>query len=159
MSEEQDYFSDGDMANPENLPEGQQYIGKVTGVAWNDNKQNGDKSPDVEVNIKALARATGERFTADENFYTNGAVPYWMTGEFAVDSRRAFRRLLQTVAGLDDDTLRTTPVRANAAKLIGQYVEFTVKYRKFTTRDFSEGTAQDFKRIGPATLEQIQAVA
>ena len=155
--EQQDYFSDGDLATPENIPEGSRCIGKVTKANFHE-REAGDGGPQIELEIVAVAFEDGTRFDIEKNYYLSGRLPFWSRGEYAVNSRRALARLVTVVTGKDEEEVKVTPIRDNVNALVGGYITFDVKWRKFTTKDGDEAVAQDFKKIKAATAEQVAGV-
>ena len=164
-----DFFSDGDLADAENLPEGPRYIGYVSKVDTSQAepgkyrklnkplKDGRDEVPQVDVDITALGRVGHGRFDPDTNYYRTSSQNFWIGKEDRI-GRHSLARLIRDAAGIDEETLKTTPIREAATKLEKVYLTFEVKHRKFETKSGGEGVAQDFKKIKPATLEEIEAV-
>jgi len=156
---QQDFFGDGDLAQPENLPLNVRFIGKVTKVDFIEKSNPGDNSPDIKVSVVTRAKENGEALDPESNYRLGSDLSFWRTGQYAPDSRRALARLVMTVLGLDEDAMRTTPLTEGAKQLVGGYVTYEVKYRKFTTREGEEVFAQDFKKVKAATPEQIASLS
>lgn len=179
LEQNPDYFSDGDFADAENLPEGPRYIGYVSKVDTSQTEPGKyrkldpdtirksanlrkalagrDEVPQVDVDITALGRVGQGRFDPDTNYYRTSSQSFWIGKEDRI-GRHSLARLIRDAAGVDEEMLKTTPIREAATKLEKVYLTFEVKYRKFETRSGGEGVAQDFKKIKPATLEEIEAV-
>ena len=165
----QDFFGDGDLADAENLPEGPRYIGYVSRVdtAQSESgkyrklnkalKAGRDEVPQIDVDITALGKVGDGKFDADLNYYRTSSLNFWIGKEDRI-GRHSLARLIRDGAGVDEETLKTTPIREAVMKLEKCYVTFEVKHRKFDTKSGGEGVAQDFKKIRPATTEEIEAV-
>lgn len=164
-----DYFGDGDLADAENLPEGPRYIGYVSKVDTSQTepgkyrklnkplKDGRDEVPQVDVDITALGKAGEGKLDSDSNYYRTSSQNFWIGKEDRI-GRHSLARLIRDAAGIDEDTLKTMPIRESAHKLEKVYVTFEVKHRKFETKSGGEGVAQDFRKIKPATTAEIEAI-
>ena len=175
-----DYFSDGDLADAENLPEGPRYIGYVSKVDVSQAEPGKfrrmdpdtirkssklrkalagrDEVPQVDIDITALGRAGEGRFDPEANYYRTSSQSFWVGREDRI-GRHSLARLVRDAAGIDEEDLKKKITILEAAiKLEKVYVTFEVKHRKFETRSGGEGIAQDFKKIKPATMNEIEAV-
>ena len=173
-----DYFDDADLAEAANIPVGPRYIGYVSKVDTSQaepgkfrvmdpetirNSANLRKAlngrtevPQVDVAITALAKA-GEHDFGDANYYKTSSLSFWIGKEDRI-GRHSLARLIEQGAGIDKEGIKTLPIREAAHKLEKAYVTFEVKHRTFPTRSGGEGTAQDFIKIKPASIEEIEAV-
>ena len=173
-----DYFTDADLADAANLPVGPRYIGYVSKVDTSQaepgkfrvlDPETIRKSaklqkalagrtevPQVDVDITALGVVGQGVFPPETNYYKTSSQSFW-TGVPDGRGRNMLRRLIEQVAGVPQEELRTTPFLVLAHKLEKAYVTFEVKHRTYATSG-GEGTAQDFIKIKPASIEEIEAV-
>ena len=167
-AENLDFFGDSDLADATNLPAGGRYIGYVSKVDVSQSlpgqyrklnkplKDGRMEVPQIDVAITALSHASNGKFADDTNFYKTATLNYWIAKEDRI-GRHSLARLIENVAGVDEETIKSTPIRELAVKLEKCYVTFDVSHRAFTGKNGEAMTAQDFTKIKPATLEEVEA--
>jgi hypothetical protein len=165
-TEDMDYFSDGDMAAPENMPEGKRFVGKVTGVEtkesevgtyrkFNDPLRDGrTEVPIITLKVRALKFADGGEFSEDGNLVQSTESDYWVGKEDRV-GRHSLASLIQRVTALDGDQLKSMRMQDAARQLQGAVITFEVKHRQGK----QGGTFQSAVKIRPASADELALVA
>mgnify|MGYP001601772754 CR=1 FL=1 len=164
-----DYFSDGDLADAENLPVGPRYIGYVSKVDTSQSeagnfrkydkpvKDGRTEIPEIAVDVTAVGVVGEGKFSDDTNYYKTSSLNFRIGTPDRI-GRHSLARLIEHAAGIPNDELLTIPIREAAKRLDKVYVTFDVKHREYTTRAGEKGIAQDFVKVRAATAEEVAEV-
>jgi len=156
-----DYFGDGDLASPANLPEGKRFVGKITDVVTEESEtgkyrtferplRDGRTSvPIITLKVRAFLLADGQPFSESENIVQSTSSDYWVGREDRV-GRNALASLVKRVAGFGDDELKSMRMQDAARQLKGAAITFEVKHREGK----QGGTFQSATKIRPASDEE-----
>ena len=170
-TEGEDYFDDGDLANPEPLPTGKRFIGiasvdtsateigkyrkvveklKVALVARGDHR---DEIPEVVVNLVAVGVAGQPAgFPEDKNYQKQGKINFWV-GKVDKMGRNQLARLIRDASGKTEEEIKSMPIRESAKFLDKVYLTFEVKH---TQGD--NGTFANPIKVKAATAEEVAQV-
>lgn len=156
-----DHFSDGDLAQPENLKAGEKYVGKVTDVDTsasevgnyktfeNPMKDGRTSIPIIAVKLRALRLANGQDFPPEQNIMKNVASEFWVGPEDHI-GRNMLASLVMKTTGMEKDQLKSMRMQDAARQLIGAVVVFEVNIRSGK----SGGEFQRAIKLQPATSEE-----
>jgi hypothetical protein len=167
MSEEfVDQFSDGDLADPENFPEGAEVLGEITVVDVSETEPGAYRKfekplrdgrmevPIIGLTIKAKRFKDGRDF-GDANYYTTFTSEYWM-GKSDTTSRHMLANLVCGILGIDKAEMASRSVKEAAQSCVGGKVSFAVGYRKYTSKQSGlEITIQQPTKLKAATAEEV----
>lgn len=170
-TEGEDYFDDGDLANPEPLPVGKRFIGiasvdtsateigkyrKVEGklktslVARGDHR---DEIPEVVINLTAVGVAGQPKgFPEDKNYQKQGKINFWV-GKVDKMGRNTLARLIRDASGKTEEEIKSMPIRESAKFLDKVYLTFEVKH---TAGD--NGTFANPIKVKAATSAEVAEV-
>jgi hypothetical protein len=170
-AEGEDYFDDGDLANPEPLPVGKRFIGiasvdttateigkyrKVEGklkaalVAKGDHR---DELPEVVVNLTAIGVAGQPAgFPEDKNYQKQGKINFWV-GKVDKMGRNALARLIRDASGKTEEEIKSMPIRESAKFLDKVYLTFEVKHTVGDNRTYANPIS-----VKAATSEEVSQV-
>lgn len=156
-----DYFGDGDLAAPANLPEGKRFIGKVMDVVTEESETGKYRTfdrplrdgrtavPIITLKVRAFLQGDGQPFSETENIVQSTSSDYWVGREDRV-GRNALASLVKKVAGFGDDELKSMRMQDAARQLKGAVITFEVKHRQGS----QGGTFQSATKIRPASEEE-----
>ena len=170
--DQDDYFDDGDLANPEPLEEGKRYIGvatvdvtaailggfrKVEGKLKDALVKKGDyreEIPQVTLNLNALGVAGQPKgFPEDKNYMKNGKIDFWV-GKQDKGGRNQLARLIRDASGKTEEEIKAMPIRESAKLLDKVYLTFEVKH----TEGNNGNKFQNPNKVKPATNEEVALV-
>jgi hypothetical protein len=145
-----DYFSDGDLADAENLPVGPRYIGYVSKVDTSQSapgsfrkydkpvKDGRTEIPEIAVDVTAVGIVGEGKFSDDTNYYKVSTLNFRIGTPDRI-GRHSLARLVEYASGMTKEELLTTPIREAVKRLDKVYVTFDVRHREYTTRAGEKG--------------------
>lgn len=167
----EDYFDDGDLANPEPLEEGKRYIGiatvdasaaevgkyrKVEGKLKEALVKRGDyrdEIPQVTVTLVAIGVAGQPKgFPEDKNYMKSGKTDFWV-GKVDKGGRNQLARLIRDASGKTEEEIKSMPIRESAKLLDKAYLTFEVKHAEGS----GGGKFQNPIKLKAATAEEVAA--
>ena len=159
---EVDYFSDADLAETENLPDGSKCLGIITAVdcsqaegqdswaTWKDNS----KHPTIVVTVQAKCYENGEPFDYDKNFMRQSKVNYAVgKGDFGGPQ---LAKLAKGLLVQDEAELKMKKKTEVAKELVNGKVKFTVKWTKMKEGD---GSFMNFNNVKAASDAEVGLMA
>jgi hypothetical protein len=167
MSEDLDYFGDGDLAAPENLPEKQRFVGKITGVVTEESeighykkfeagklKDGRTEVPVISVKVRAFGYADGRQFPEEANFVQSTSQDFWV-GKEDKAGRHSLANLIRKITALADEELKAMRMQDGAKQLNGAAISFEVRHRAGRDGAVFQGAVS----IKPATPEEAVMLA
>lgn len=160
----QDNWGDGDMADPQPLPEKTQFIGYVSSVSedWAEAgegktfRDGRSKVRQIVLTFNALGVLGQGKFNADVNYYTQAKKKFWVGDvNFDVDSRRYLRRVIENGTGLSKEEIGSKGMLASAKLLEKTYFTYEI-----TNKESEKGGVFSTPvKIKAATIAEVTQVS
>ena len=166
MVEEQfeDQFSDGDLADPKNFPDGVALLGEISGASVEETeprkwrkfekplKDGRTEVPVITLTIRAKKFAGGGEI--DPIYFSNFTSDFWM-GKGDTVSRHMLANLVGALLGLTTEEKGQMSIREMVKSTLGAKVSFVNKLRSYVGRDGMERTQQQPTKLKAATAEEV----
>lgn len=157
-------FSDGDLADPENLPEKTRFLGQVTDVDMSNAKPGNYRKfnnplkdgrtevPMISLKLRAVMNADGTPFSADRNYMAQTSCEFWVGPQDTI-GRHSLAGLVEKCRGYSKEEMKGKSLGSAVAELKGAYVTFEVVWQ-----EGDQATFQKARKLKAATNEEIALI-